>query len=69
VYDGAEIDLVFSRQPLRVWERLIDIGSPLIGWYILRRFDNITAPFRDAEENQRRLNERASDLKDAIVHK
>ena len=50
-----------------MWERLVDIGSPLVGWYILRAFDNFTAKYRSEEENKERLNIRAEDLKDSIV--
>jgi predicted unusual protein kinase regulating ubiquinone biosynthesis (AarF/ABC1/UbiB family) len=44
----------------------VDIGSPILGWYISRKFDNITARYRSPEENQRRLEERATDLKNCI---
>jgi len=50
-----------------VWERLVEIGSPILGWYILKTFDNITAPFRTSTENEALKNERAADLRDAIV--
>ena len=45
----------------------MDIGGPILGWWISRKFDNLTASFRTKEENQERLNLRAADLKDSIV--
>jgi hypothetical protein len=66
-YDSNEIDKYYSRRPFEVWERLIDIGSPIIGWWIVRKYDSIMSKFRSEEENRYYLNQRASDLKDAIV--
>lgn len=66
-YNGKEIDEYYEKRPLEVWERLVDIGSPILGWYITSRWDELTARFHTAEENQRRLNARAEDFKDAIV--
>jgi len=66
-YDGDRIDAYYNRHPLDVWERVIDIASPILGWYLLQKFDNVTAPFRSAEKNRVRLLQRAVDLRDAIV--
>lgn len=66
-YDPEVISRYYDKHPLIVWERLTDIGSPIIGWWISRKFDNFTAPFRSKEDNQRTLNLRAADLKDSIV--
>lgn len=46
---------------------MIDIGSPILGWWILCKWDSITSSFRSKEENQILVNERAEILKDAIV--
>ena len=67
VYDGDLISRYYSKRFVVVWERLVQIGSPIIGWWILRKFDNLTASFRSAAENEKRLNLRAADLKDSIV--
>jgi hypothetical protein len=66
-YDPKVITAYYSKRPLTVWERLVEIGSPILGWWILRKFDEISSLFRTTEENQEILNLRASDLKDAIV--
>ena len=66
-YDGEKIDQFYSKRPLEVWERLVTIGSPLVGWWILRKVDSITSGFRTEEENQERLDLRAEDFKDSIV--
>ena len=64
---GKEIEEYYRERPLEVWTRLVDIGGPILGWWISRKFDNLTASFRTKEENQERLNLRAADLKDSIV--
>jgi predicted unusual protein kinase regulating ubiquinone biosynthesis (AarF/ABC1/UbiB family) len=66
-YNAAAIDQEYSGRPLEVWQRLVDIGSPLLGWWLCRKFDNITSSFRTYEENEALLNERAADLKNCIV--
>lgn len=66
-YDGKKIDKYYAKRPLQVWERLVDIGSPLVGWWISRQVDELTSSFRTKEENQERLNLRAADFKDSIV--
>lgn len=67
VYDGELISKYYSKRFVVVWERIVQIGSPILGWWILRKFDNITSPFRSAAENEKRLNLRAADLKDSLV--
>ncbi len=66
-YDGDEIDHFYSRRPLEVWERLVDIGSPVLGWWLARSFDKATSFMRSKAEQEMILNERAEDLRDAIV--
>jgi len=66
-YDNVKFEEYYSSRPVEVWERLVEIGSPLIGWYISRKFDNFTSIFRKKEENEKILNERANDLKESIV--
>ena len=41
--------------------------SPLAGWYILRKLDNITSYFRSEDDNRAQLLERAADFKNSIV--
>lgn len=67
IYDASAIEKEFSVRPLDVWNRFVDIGSPLLGWWLVRKFENITASRRSEEENQRLLNERAEDLKNCII--
>ena len=66
-YMGEKLDDYFNSKPLLVWERLVDIGSPLLGWWMLKKFNNVTAQFRTAEENSERKKLLAIDLKDSIV--
>lgn len=66
-YDGDLIDSYYRSRPLEVWERAIEIGSPLLGWWILRKWDNVTRFSRDDRENKLRASLRAADLRDAIV--
>ena len=41
--------------------------SPLVGWYIMRKLDNITSYFRSEDDNRVQLLERAADFKNSIV--
>lgn len=66
-YDGSMIDEYYRRRPLMVWERLIDIGSPLLGWYINRKADDLTSILRTEQQNNDLHKLRAKDLRDAIV--
>ena len=66
-YDGELIDRYYRSRLLDVWERAIEIGSPLMGWWVMRKFDNMTARFRSEYDNNLRTARRAEDLKDAIV--
>lgn len=66
-YDGKLIDNYYNWRPLQVWERLIDIGSPVLGWWLNTRWDNITASFQTPEERQEITKLRARELKEAIV--
>ena len=68
-YDGDEIDRFFRRPeqfPL-VLSRLIEVGSPLVGWWVLKQFGGATRWMRDDRENKIAAAARAEDLKDAIV--
>jgi len=67
IYDGEEIQQYYSKHLLEVWERMIDIGSPIMGWWVLRQWDKFTNPFQTIDERERRKNQRAVDLKDAII--
>ena len=66
-YSGDKIDHYYNSKPFLVWERLVDIGSPLLGWWMIKKFNNVTAPFRTLEENEIRKNLLAADLKNSIV--
>lgn len=66
-YDGNKISNYYKTKPLLVWDRLIEIGSPLLGWYIIKKFENITSFSRTKEENYRLLLNRAKDFRDSIV--
>ena len=66
-YDAKQIDSYYSKRPFVVWERLVDIGSPILGWWILKKYDTFMSRYRTSEENEAILNRRAEDLKDAIV--
>jgi hypothetical protein len=32
-YSGKAIEAYYNQRPLVVWQRLVDIGSPILGWY------------------------------------
>lgn len=66
-YDPEIIDRYFDKRPLVVWERLVDIGGPVLSWWLTTKYDNITAPFRSERENEELITRRAEELKDAIV--
>ncbi len=66
-YDGEEIQQYYSQHLFEVWERLVDIGSPLVGWWIVRQWDKFTAPLHSQEVRDEKKNQRAIDLKDAII--
>lgn len=66
-YDGLAIDRYYNARMMDVVSRVIEVGSPLVGWWILKKYDNITSIFRTDRENKLRINDRAEDLKDAIV--
>lgn len=66
-YSGVLLDKFYDRKPIVVWERFVDIGSPLLGWWLIKKYNNITAPFRTLAENQERKNLLAADLKNSIV--
>lgn len=67
-YDGEALQRYYSSRPFEVWTRLIDIGSPIIGWWISKQFDEkIIFPLSsESVRNELRKN-RAIDLKDSIV--
>ena len=65
-YDANQINSYYSKRPFLVWERLVDIGSPILGWWILKKIDQLLSPYRSADENLQAVNERACDLRDAI---
>ena len=67
LYDGDKISKYYSARPLEVLERVVEIGSPLLAWWIGKSFDNITAIMYSSDENRRRLNMRAEQLKECIV--
>lgn len=66
-YRGDLLEKYYNQRPLQVWDRLIDIGSPIATWWLATKFDNLTASWRSAEEQQRLQRVRAAELKDAIV--
>ena len=66
-YNAAEIDKFYSSRPGLVWERMINIGSPIIGWGILKVFDSLISITRSPEQNKLAALDRAKDFKDAIV--
>ena len=66
-YDPIAIEKYYNKRPLEVWQRLIDVGSPILGWWLVKKYENITSAFRSPQENQILLNKRAEDLKNSIV--
>lgn len=68
-YNGDELQAYYNKKPFVVWERLVDIGSPILGWYISRKWSNMTNTLfgRSPSEREALVNIHAEDLKDAIV--
>lgn len=66
-YSASEIAKWYDQRPVMVIERLLDIGAPIFTWWLNCRFDNMTAAFRSSSENAQLTEERANQLRQAIV--
>jgi predicted unusual protein kinase regulating ubiquinone biosynthesis (AarF/ABC1/UbiB family) len=66
-YNGNSINEYYRKHPLQVWERLVDIGSPIAGWYIQKKLDDAMAPFSSEDEKMDRIQRRAADLRASII--
>jgi hypothetical protein len=66
-YCGKEIDNFYNQRSALVYERAMEIGVPLVQWWMNRKMDNVTSGLRSDDENKDRLNLRASELREAIV--
>ena len=66
-FDGDRIDKYYNKRPFEVWERLVEVGSPIIGWWMVHKYDSVAAKYRAQDTNHRVLLERAKDFRDAIV--
>jgi predicted unusual protein kinase regulating ubiquinone biosynthesis (AarF/ABC1/UbiB family) len=66
-YDSSKIDQFYTRRPLLVLERMLEIGAPMIGWFVSNSLFNATAKFRSPESIEIGKNVLASDLREAIV--
>jgi predicted unusual protein kinase regulating ubiquinone biosynthesis (AarF/ABC1/UbiB family) len=67
-YDGEKLQRYYSSRPFEVWTRLIDIGSPIIGWWISKQFDErFVFPLVSESARDELRKVRAVDLKDSIV--
>ena len=69
-YDGEVIEKFYSRpeQVPVVVSRLVEVGSPLLGWWLLKKWDKATS-FMVSDDRAKRVRAAAlaEDLKDAIV--
>eukprot|EP00981_Chlorochromonas_danica_P000920 scaffold222_cov176-Ochromonas_danica.AAC.7 len=66
-FDGKLLDDYYNRRPWQIVSRLLEIGTPVLNWWIATKYDNLTASFRSAEEQSDLVSLRAQQLKDAIV--
>ena len=67
-YDGEMIDAYYRSRPWEVLARTVEIGTPLLGWYLASRAFNRTASWTMSEGAlESRRNELAALLKDSIV--
>lgn len=67
IYDKDKVEEFYSSRPLLVLSRLIDVGTPILDWWVTKKIDSFLAKYRTEEENQYYLNQRASELREAIV--
>jgi predicted unusual protein kinase regulating ubiquinone biosynthesis (AarF/ABC1/UbiB family) len=61
-FDVVALDNFYDTRPIVVFKRVVDIGLPILLWYMNCRADNILSK-NDVKQFQKRANE----LKDAIV--
>ena len=66
-YNGTLIDKFYDARPFLALGRAIEIGAPLLGWYLDNALFNKTAGFLSATEKETKKNELAVALKDCIV--
>lgn len=66
-FDGKLLDEYYNRRPWQVVGRLLEIGTPVLNWWIATKYDNLTASFRSPEEQAELVSLRAQQLKEAIV--
>jgi ABC-type microcin C transport system permease subunit YejE len=66
-YEPEEIDAYYDGRPLLVLQRVIEVGSPLLAWYVNRKIDQTLEPYRSDEENAELRAARAKNLRDSIV--
>lgn len=68
VYDGNELQEYGLSRLFQVWQRLIDIGSPIFGWWFSKRIDDLfILPYVNETIKENLIKIRAKDLKDSIV--
>lgn len=66
-YDGDELSKYYNKRPLQLWQRLIEIGSPLMGWLTVKLYDEMMWWSYSEEKRAERIKAQAIDLKDSIV--
>ncbi|RYG70329.1 AarF/ABC1/UbiB kinase family protein [archaeon] len=66
-FDAKIIDDYYSKRPFKVWQRVVEIGSPLLSWWMAQKLDIITSILRSPAEQQALLDLRAAELKNAII--
>jgi len=68
-YDGDAIERLYNRNPLKVVERLVDVGIPLGWWYLTTRWDNATwqTPIYTETQQEYFKSIRGRQLREALV--
>ena len=66
-YNGTLVDAYYDARPFLALARAVEIGAPLLRWYLDNTLFNKTAGFLSATEQEKKKNELAVALKDSIV--
>lgn len=66
-YSGEDIANYFDQFPIAVLGRIIEIGTPVLNWWVMRKIDFMTSFMSSSKEREKRNNRRAVQLRDAIV--
>lgn len=67
-YNGEELQKYGLSKLFQVWQRLIDVGAPIFGWWFSKYIDDVfILPYANTTQKEFIIQHRAKDLKDSIV--